>query len=73
METGDLDPILFLKEKCVPRKSSAPSVIYVSLSEDAKNRFADSTGHRFLVLQCNGYVRILQACQSESRQNRIES
>lgn len=38
-----------------------PSVTYVSLTNDASNMFADDFGHRFLVLQCYGQYRVIQA------------
>ncbi len=42
-----------------------PSVTYVSLTGSARESdlFADGDGHRFLVLQCHGHVRVLQACK----------
>ena len=46
-----------------PDRMDHPSVIYVSLTGDSSNLFAEDDGHRFLVLQCHGHVRVLQACK----------
>jgi hypothetical protein len=46
----------------VPEEMGPPSVTYVSLS-GSDDVAADDSGHRFLVLQCHGRVRVLQACK----------
>ena len=47
----------------VPGRTELPSVTYISLTGDASNLFADDDGHRFLVLQCHGHARVIQACK----------
>jgi hypothetical protein len=46
----------------MPTKTEEPSVTYVSLTGDFDNLFSNDDGHRFLVLQAHGYVRVVQAC-----------
>jgi len=57
----------FLKtlEDVQPELTDKPSVTYVSLTNDASNLFADESGHRFLVLQCYGQFRVIQANNGE--------
>jgi hypothetical protein len=67
--TGGLDmteaakPMFIVKtqEDLQPALMDKPSVTYVSLTNDASNMFADDSGHRFLVLQCYGQFRVIQA------------
>jgi hypothetical protein len=45
----------------MPAGTDQPSVTYVSLTGDANDMLSDSSGHRVLVLQCHGHVRVIQA------------
>ena len=61
--TETADPKFFVRslEDVQPKLMDKPSVTYVSLTNDASNLFADDSGHRFLVLQCHGLFRVIQA------------
>jgi hypothetical protein len=45
---------------------SHPSITYVNMTGDGDNIIGDAAetdGHRFILLQANGMVRVLQACK----------
>ena len=49
-----------------PELLSHPSITYVSLTGETENLLGDAAetdGHRFLLLQVDGKVRVLQACK----------
>lgn len=67
--TATITPTRFMEDdvaaNSMPDRMNMPSVTYVSLTGESKDLFADDDGHRFLVLQCHGHVRVVQACKGE--------
>jgi hypothetical protein len=49
-------------DKKIPPNPTQPSVTYVSFTGISDN-FASEDGHRFLLVQCQDRVRVLQACK----------
>ena len=50
------------EDEKIPPNPIHPSVTYINLTGISDN-FASEDGHRFLLVQCHGRVRVLQACK----------